>query len=520
MKRNWDYNLDDLLSETRSLIKDLEGQISPPEKHPRGQKPAHEVPPEVYQNELKALKNDHALRYNGYADIRLSEDRMEAYADFHPPSMDGEELQQGKVEAALEEAGVTAGIDWNVVGTSIFSCNTEKTELHDVVVARGTPASHEIPEHYEIEPRLLQDPHHHIRARREGKGRVDFHEVSGFILVKEGERIAHLVESREGRNGVDITGKEIPFKRESPPNINFGDHIRIQDNMAIATCSGRFHYEGGTAYLEEVLDIQADVDYSTGNIDFPGDVVIRGQVKEGFSVKTGGILECMATLDATRVICGGNLLVKQGIIGKNEGIISCGGSVETRFIENCYLEAEGAVQVELGIMNTVINTRDRIVLGQKGIIVGGKATAQKGIETFQVGTLRGPKTELLCGIDYKVKQKLEWARDKNLEIYTKLKIVEDKIAAGDCDTAELEQTRDRLKKALEQLNTTAMDLVVELDKSQDAGIVVHGTVYANTYIEICNTSFVVTRDMQAVKFFLDPESGRVKYLPLSEIAAP
>ena len=40
-------------------------------------------------------------------------------------------------------------------------------------------------------------------------------------------------------------------------------------------------------WVDEVLGVATDVDYHSGNIDFPGDVIIQGDVKDGFAVKAG-----------------------------------------------------------------------------------------------------------------------------------------------------------------------------------------------------------------------------------------
>jgi len=43
--------------------------------------------------------------------------------------------------------------------------------------------------------------------------------------------------------------------------------------------------EKGTIEVSEYLEIEGDVDYNTGNIEFPGIVIIKGDVKPGFVVR-------------------------------------------------------------------------------------------------------------------------------------------------------------------------------------------------------------------------------------------
>lgn len=80
--------------------------------------------------------------------------------------------------------------------------------------------------------------------------------------------------------------------------------------------------------MNEVLEIDDDVDYKTGHINFPGDVIIRGEVKDGFKVHSRGSIFCAKTLDASEVISGKDLIVQQGIIGRNKGIIQVEGKLK------------------------------------------------------------------------------------------------------------------------------------------------------------------------------------------------
>jgi len=57
----------------------------------------------------------------------------------------------------------------------------------------------------------------------------------------------------------------------------------------------------------------------------------------------------------------------------------------------------------------------------------------------------------------------------------------------------------------------AKSLVVQLDKNREADVVVHGTVFPGVYIEICHFPFLVSREMNRVRFFLDQQRGKVDF---------
>src|SRR5208337_5226117 len=103
----------------------------------------------------------------------------------------------------------------------------------------------------------------------------------------------------------------------------------------IASCDGRFQVTADSFWVDEVLDILGDVDLRVGNIDFPGDVVIRGEIRDGFAVKAGKSILCTGVIGAARIECGGNLVSQRGIVGREKAVIKAGGAVEAKFLEGC-----------------------------------------------------------------------------------------------------------------------------------------------------------------------------------------
>jgi len=125
----------------------------------------------------------------------------------------------------------------------------------------------------------------------------------------------------------------------------------------------------------------------------------------------------------------------------------------------------------------------------------------------EIGTKMGIKTEIHCGVDYKVQQNLEWIKDKSVALALKLSQVEERIKTASGEKKELLRTRDRLKKYIHKLNHVAKSLVVWLDKNSKADVVVSGTVFPGVYIEIYRKSYLVPHEMEGVRFFLDKEGG-------------
>ncbi len=282
----------------------------------------------------------------------------------------------------------------------------------------------------------------------------------------------------------------------------------------MADCDGRFLHKRDSFWVNEVLDILGDIDYQTGHIDFPADVHIRGEIKAGFRVHAGGSVYCAKTMDASEVRCAEDLTVGWGLIGRRAGKVKVGGQLRAKFVENCYVEAKGPVFVDVGILNSIVYSGDRVETGFKGVIAGGSVNAQNGIRSVQLGTRMGPRTELYCGTAYEVEQRLEWIRNRNLELAYKLKQVESHLKKPAQNRDQLLDIQRRIKEAIHRLNEAAQSLVFQLDRNEEAEVLVSGCVYPGVYVEICHVSFVVVRQLKNVRFHLDKDKGKIVANPL------
>ena len=110
---------------------------------------------------------------------------------------------------------------------------------------------------------------------------------------------------------------------------------------------------------------------------------------------------------------------------------------------------------------------------------------------------------------------VQWIRDKNVEIAFKLKQVERKLASSQEGKEKILELRDRLKAALHKLNEAAGSLIFQLDRNEEAEIVVRDRVFPGVYIEICHVSYIVSHSMSNISFRLDKAKGKIVPEPLS-----
>jgi uncharacterized protein (DUF342 family) len=505
MPATGDRGLENLIRGSEDLIRDLETHGVPA----RSAALPESLTAHVEEQAAVPLESYVQPNADGTATVEISKDGMLAFGQFHPAAGNGAPVALDSVRALLGIRGVTYGVDWDAVKGCILTCNEERTEVADAVIARGRSPVDERPPVLVLVDRLVS------REKNDGPEthRVNFKELQLFTLVKKGDILAEQEPRRGGEMGVNVQGIAVAFSREHVSYPRAGKNTEQQGGNVVAACDGRFQVNADSFWVDEVLDILGDIDLRVGNIDFPGDVVIRGEIRDGFTVKAGKSILCAGCIGAARVECKGDLVTQQGIVGKEKALILVGGTTEAKFVEGCALDSAGPVRVRTSVLNSTVHTGDRLEMGERGIIIGGIVKAQNGVSAAQIGTERGPRTEIHCGIDFKVEQKLVWIRDRNIALAFKMREIEAKIKVNPGVKQVLAPLHARIKAAIHKLNENARTLVAGLDRNDKAEVSVRGGIFPGTYIEICHVSHFVSRPKHLLTFRLDKMSGVIVETP-------
>jgi uncharacterized protein (DUF342 family) len=499
-----DFQLEETIRRSMEILQEVEGY------DPHSPVSAAEgVSGQAADRELDTLQQEQAPQA-AHVEVALARDLMSATVSFTPPAADQPPLTESDVLSALQAKGVNFGVDPQAIRKALQAVNAELAAIGGVIVARGKAPRNQTPAYLQLSPTLAAaPPPPDLEAAS-----VDFKARSPFRLVRTGDVLARRVPEQEGEIGFNVRGEAIPFGKVEVSTLEPGANTGFTDEALVALRDGHFELRGDTLTVHEVLDVNGDVDYRTGHVDFPGDVIIHGEVKQGFRVKAEGSVFCARVIDATLLECQGDLVTQQGILGRGSGSVRVGGSLTARFIENCLVEAQGEIRVRTGCLNSVLRTVDKVLTGSKGMLVGGRISAQEGIQAWQVGSPTSPRTELVCGINPFVQQKLQWIRDKNLALATRLRLVQARQAAQPASKARLQEVHDRLRAAIHKLNAAAQELMKELEKNDKAFVQVQGQIYPGSYIEICHIPFVVTESLAALRFSLDKRMGKIVLDPL------
>ena len=290
--------------------------------------------------------------------ISFHDNDLEARADFMPPLGKGAPLGVDQIALILERLNIVHGIQWETIQEAMMECNLNRRPVRDVVIARGDRPVDEVAEYYEMNPHLGRPNH-----AEEGNGRVDYRARSPFIIVKQDQALAKLRYRKEGRKGKDVHGQEIPHGVQKPEGVSGGTNTRVEGRLILAEINGQLVNDGGVLNVRNSLVIKGAVGYGTGNISFPGDVVIECPISDGFKIYSGGSVTIKQTFDVTDVITKGDLIVAGGIIGRGAALVKSGGIIRTKFIENCKAAARKTITVDTEIINSSVFTLENVDLG-------------------------------------------------------------------------------------------------------------------------------------------------------------
>jgi hypothetical protein len=292
-------------------------------------------------------------------------------------------------------------------------------------------------------------------------GTIDYRERGLITVIQENDILGRLVPPEPGVVGKDVFGNEL--RPPNPINIEVVTDSRIyaepEDDGVIAFFAG---VSGGIAAstkekivnnrtsrrinvgVNPTSNIDGDIDYSTGNIDFNGDVFIGGSVQSQFSVRAtgsvtiGGYVETGAYITAGR-----DITIKRGIVGASTELIA-GGNVMAKYIQEASVRAAGDINVGSYVFNASIRATGQILIAGKGegksrALVGGLVWGAEGISAKSIGSPYNTSTKLVAGINPDHVNRTDQIRANLLVCQEKQCSMLDRIGVANLDVALIKQ---------------------------------------------------------------------------------
>lgn len=382
-------------------------------------------------------------------------------------------------------------------------------------------------------------------------GTIDFRARSMATHVSPGTLLGLLTPPVAGVPGRDVLGREIPAPQPQNIEVATDAHVRAErQGQTIAF----FAASGGEVISERdiirtrhrtrrrlrigvslVSNVDGDVGYATGNIDFHGDVVITGSVQSLFTVKAEGSIHIGGYIEAGAVVqAGKDIVVKGGILGADTEVES-GGSIWAKLVQEARLRAGGDVHVGAYIFNASVRARGRVVVlgrgeGKSRSLVGGLVWGGKGIEAVTVGSPYNSATRLVAGVDPERVDRLEKLR---ADMRHSEKVVRQLMRRLALESLEVGAIRAKLRRMpagaekqrmvqgarrllrISQVRTALrqeMQVIIDAQRQQalEASIAIHNRLFSGVEVRLGEETMAIVEECQRVHFRLVVEDGERK----------
>jgi len=179
-----------------------------------------------------------------------------------------------------------------------------------------------------------------------------------------------------------VRGEDIPSRDGETVEIRAGTNVRMEEADGIRTyfaeAEGALKYVPGEVAVVDTLIIEGEVGFDTGNLQFNGEIVVKGSVGQGFTVKAGGDVTVFGSVDAGAVIAsGGNVSVGYGVLGRKTKVVAV-GNVRAQFVQEARVRAGHDVRVANYAHQGLLRAGNRVVVlrgegTRGGSLVGGSA---------------------------------------------------------------------------------------------------------------------------------------------------
>jgi len=427
--------------------------------------------------------------------VSVSEDRMSAFMQLIDPDAAGSLSKEG-LEQLLKANGVVFGILEGALAD--FLINPLSYVSAPLLIAQGT---HPVPGKDGFIENLFNSENRQRKPLELEGGAVDYRELMQLNNASKGQLIAQRVLPTKGTPGMAVTGETIPGKDGKEVRFKLGKNVVVDAekmNMYAVIDGLVTVTERGKINVFPVYEVNGDVDYSVGNIDFIGTVVVRGSVLTGFRIKAAGDIRITGGVEGAEVEAEGSVDIASGIFAAGKGFVKAGLDVKSSFMQEANVYAGQNVIVSQSILHSNVRAGKSVVCkGTKGLIVGGSVQAGEYIQARTVGNTTSTATALEVGVSPELRAELVQLRSaikqisENLDKTEKALTLLDQMAAAGTLTQEKLEMRSKLqtaRRATTEELTAAKERIWEIESSlediEKAKVEIIGTVYAGTKVVI------------------------------------
>lgn len=395
---------------------------------------------------------------------RISSDRLKLFVDV--------ERTGGEAVISREEvlALLAAHVDLAAVNTGVVDDLVRKVNEGCLKVENRRVASGQAPRDG-LDGKLLilvKKFSGMPEIQNDDEARTELKKIHLFDNVSQGQVVGRLYPPQAGIDGVDVLGMPIPYARGEPAAVSLGGTLALQmpDDASrsyqeiVALETGYLTESAGRLRIVSRLMIDGDVDFRWGNIDFVGQVRVRGDVLPGFSIKARRGIEVEGAVRGGGLIAAdGSIEVKDQVFGGRQSMIVCGGDFRARIVREINTEVLGDILIEKEALDSTMRTAGVLYM-PAGHLVGGRVFSAGGVEADVIGSPGGMRT--VINLTSSVEASMAYAR-----VLVALEIQEREIQELELLLGPVASEPDRIRTLPENRKFKMQRLLERLKKARD-----------------------------------------------------
>ena len=435
--------------------------------------------------------------------LNISEDKMVANGILFPPKGGGNEIDFVEILNSIND-----NIKFGLIMKNVRQMFDDKIYNKEIVIARGRSAIDDIDAKIDYKFNINKKTSLEV----DENGTVNYKNLKLINNVKKGDVLAEITPSIEGVSEINVFGEERLQKKCNALKISHGKHIiKTEDHFKfISIIDGQVYLENNKLIVTKIYTVKSDVDNSTGNIQFNGNVVIEGNVLTGFQVQADGNIEVKGVVEGAAIESKKNIVLIRGMQGHNKGYLSAEENISAKYFENCNVYSKKNVYSEAIMHSNVQSNETVIVTSGKGLIVGGVIRSDKEIHAKNIGSVMGTRTILEVGTNLEMKNKYEKFKQEENEITKQIdtlmksiKLLKRKKESDNLSSSKEKILMDCLKayKTLNERLTEIQKYISELEERiemlTNGQIIVDNIIYPGVKVVIGNSIFFVKKELKS-----------------------
>lgn len=450
---------------------------------------------------------------NGKITYNISDDKMRVFITITKPSIGGREMDMNDVLTFLENNSIVYGVQEETISKALEN----QTYGVPIIAAEGTLPTNG--QNAKIDY-LVNVGHKSIPKFIGEDESIDYRDLSIVENVIAGQILATKIDATFGESGRTVFGIKIDTKDGN--DIDMRDYVGENTELSedeksiIAKINGQVVLKSKQLNVEPVFEVKGDVGPETGNINFLGSVLVKGNVLDNYSIEANGNIDIQGTVGKSILKSNGNIMVKLGIQGKEEGLVHAEGDVIAKFIQFSNVYAGRDVIATESIFNSNIDAGNRIILiGKKASASGGRLRAYYEVNGKILGSVSSLRTLIETGVKPARRKMLDGLTmekeelEKTIEELTRSiqafeqlertkKLDDEKKQKLDEQREQKKQSEERIESILEEKENIMQ--IIESEKVSST-ISAGKEALSGVIITIGSAEFVLRQSYKSVTFF-------------------